>query len=128
MPISQRRGYAIVHERSGRVCERCGRARATSVHHRQKRSQQGDHRPANLVHLCGDGTTGCHGWVEHCPEQARETGYQVDSHQDPSDVPIRTRHGLVLLDDEGGMSAVARPVSLPADLTESLALLDFPEV
>jgi hypothetical protein len=41
-----------------------------SVHHRRPRMMGGSRnestyiKPANLIVLCGSGTTGCHGWVE----------------------------------------------------------------
>lgn len=44
-------------------CRCCG-GRAHSLHHLVPRSRGGDDVAANLVGLCGDGTTGCHGAVE----------------------------------------------------------------
>jgi hypothetical protein len=41
-----------------------------SVHHVLKRSQGGDDVRANLVALCGSGTTGCHGLVEGAEKDA----------------------------------------------------------
>lgn len=58
------------------ACARCGHV-AQSVHHRLPRSRGGPHDLFNLVALCGDGTRGCHGWVEHNPEAAREDGWTV---------------------------------------------------
>lgn len=57
-------------------CARCGQ-RAANWHHRLPRSRGGPDDPINLVALCGSGTTGCHGWVEHHPEQARRDRWTI---------------------------------------------------
>jgi 5-methylcytosine-specific restriction endonuclease McrA len=46
------------------LCRVCEDAKAVSLHHVLPRSQGGDDVAENLVELCGDGTTGCHGLVE----------------------------------------------------------------
>lgn len=43
---------------------------------------------ANLVLMCGTGTTGCHGMAEENPEWAAENGYRVPSWEDPALVPV----------------------------------------
>lgn len=58
-----------IEERSGGWCEArlplvCMGA-ATNIHHRLPEGAGGPATMANLIHLCGSGTTGCHGWVEH---------------------------------------------------------------
>lgn len=45
-------------------CVLCRRTRKTSWHHLVPRSQGGGDVEENLVELCGDGTTGCHGDIE----------------------------------------------------------------
>jgi hypothetical protein len=100
-------------------CERCGAFlgdRATidglgSLHHRRKRSQMPRWRqwePSNCVFLCGDGTRGCHGWVEHFPTQAAEEGFHVYAYQEPSEVPVKLWHteAKVWLDDRGKYTPV----------------------
>lgn len=47
----------------GRPCRLCPAA-ATNLHHVVPRSQGGDDVEANLVEVCGSGTTGCHGATE----------------------------------------------------------------
>lgn len=87
----------VVRERSRGVCERCGQARASDMHHRQLR-RHGDHAPANLVHLCRV----CHAAVHAKPEAAHAAGFIVWRHEDPRETPID--HGLlgrVKLDDAG---------------------------
>ncbi len=49
-------------------CALCGMANV-SLHHILRRSQGGDDVEANLVFLCGSGTTGCHGLVEAADEK-----------------------------------------------------------
>lgn len=93
----------IVRERSRGVCERCGQARATDMHHRKLR-RHGDHAPANLVHLC----RACHAAVHAKPEAAAAAGFIVWRHEDPRALPIV--HGLfgrVVLDDAGGYELAA---------------------
>lgn len=59
--------------------------------------------PANLITLCGSGTTGCHGWVEAHPVHAKELGLSVSRNgPPPSEVPVLTLDGWVLLDNDGG--------------------------
>lgn len=87
----------IVRDRSRGVCERCGMAAATDMHHRKLR-RHGDHDPANLVHLC----RACHGAVHAKPEAAHAAGFIVWRHEDPRALPIE--HGIfgrVLLEDAG---------------------------
>lgn len=69
------------------------------MHHRKKRSQGGLWIPSNVVALCGHGTSGCHGWVEHNPNAAELEGFHVRPWQD--EVPIRYRsfRWVILLDD-----------------------------
>jgi len=96
-----RHSRPIVEARSGGVCERCGVRRAESVHHRKLRRFD-DHRAANLVHLCGSGTTGCHGWAHANPRDAAAEGFIVRSTNNPRIVPVKHgRYGWVRLADSG---------------------------
>lgn len=62
---SRRLGPARNH-----LCVRCGRP-ANGWHHRVPEGQSGPTDHLNCVPLCGDGTKGCHGWVEHHRAAAR---------------------------------------------------------
>lgn len=63
--------------------------------------------PANLVTLCGSGTTGCHGHVEHHPTEAKAFGWSVSRNgPPPSDVPVLTQDGWVFLDNHGGWTSL----------------------
>jgi 5-methylcytosine-specific restriction endonuclease McrA len=46
------------------LCRVCGVRRADGCHHLVPKDYGGDDVAANLVPLCGSGTTGCHGRVE----------------------------------------------------------------
>src|SRR4051812_16844247 len=67
-------------------CERCGRLLdgwdGVSYHHRRVKGMGGDSRPdtneaANILLLCGSGTTGCHGWAHRATAEARAQGWLV---------------------------------------------------
>lgn len=85
-------------------CERCGKPLHrdhTSRHHRQRRRDGGD-RLANLLLLCGSGTTGCHGWVHANPQAATEQGWIVPTWANPANIPVRLADGyLWVLRDDG---------------------------
>lgn len=88
---------AAVKERSGGACERCDRARATDMHHRQNRSQGGGWNPANIVHLCA----WCHQMITAYPEASRLVGWSVRSTDDPETVPVPIRGTSCLLELDG---------------------------
>ena len=81
-----------------------------SIHHRCPRGMGGTrtawvNQPANLIVLCGSGTTGCHGWVERNRAEALRDGFLI------SRIGIQTAentqlqhalHGRVLLGNDGG--------------------------
>lgn len=98
-------------------CVRCGRhvvhlerGREWSIHHRRNRGSGGTslawvNQPANLVVLCGSGTTGCHGWVERERTKAFDLGLLVSKIGVATAVTTRLKHhlyGWVLLDNDGG--------------------------
>ncbi|QNN99473.1 HNH endonuclease [Gordonia Phage Sephiroth] len=103
---TEKRCRAILANRSDGICERCCAAPAQSVHHRRKRGQGGPWTPTNCVHICGDGTRGCHGWIEGHPNAAREEGFHVRSYENEAEVPVLIWGNLVYLDDEGGTTRV----------------------
>jgi hypothetical protein len=39
--------------------------------------------------VCGSGTTGCHGWIEHHPDKAGKEGWHVRPWEDPDEVPVK---------------------------------------
>lgn len=103
------KGVEALKARARNACERCGTTTAPwwSVHHRRPRGMGGTkrkdvHSLANLLYVCGSGTTGCHGWIESHREDAYDLGLLVRQRQNPAEVPVTLRIGRVLLDDEGG--------------------------
>jgi len=99
-----------VRRRSQNRCERCGTDDALrwSLHHRKPRGMGGSkdpaiNSPANIVLLCGSGTTGCHGWIESHRAEAYTDGLLVYRIDDPAEMEVRLRYGTVFLDDVGGV-------------------------
>lgn len=103
-----------VLDRDAYRCIRCGtpiegeRGRAWSLHHRRARGMGGTRRtdtnsPANLIPLCGSGTSGCHGYVEANRGEALTRGWLVTQLLNPAEVPVLVDHGSrwVYLSDEG---------------------------
>lgn len=87
-PLSEHAARLIVAQRSHNRCEVCA-AEGTNVHHRVKAGRVW--RPANLVRLCGSGTTGCHGRIEHHPEAAQLLGLWLPSTADAAAEPMLCR-------------------------------------
>lgn len=93
----------IVMDRAGYRCERCGSSdhpQGFSKHHRLPRRMGGSrnpslHKPANLIFLCGSGTSGCHGWVESHREEAREIGYLLYEIENAEEVDFTDTAGVV---------------------------------
>lgn len=112
--LAQRR--AIIARDQG-CCVACGTMvadpdtgdpwRQYSIQHRSARGMGGTkssaaNEPANLLLMCGTGTTGCHGRAEHNPAWAAENGYRVGSWDDPETIPVKHRlYGMVLLTAAG---------------------------
>lgn len=103
-PAESRAAYATVKERSFGLCEICGKARATQVHHRLHRSHGTLDVPANLLHVCGTGNhTGCHG-LAHSDSDRYANGWAVKSGGNPALTPVLYRGRLMILTAEGGLA------------------------
>lgn len=82
-----------------------------SIHHRCPRAAGGTSRvwvneAANLLLVCGSGTTGCHGWVESHRDIARQQGLLISSNgrDVAEDVEVEhARYGRVKLTNDGGV-------------------------
>jgi 5-methylcytosine-specific restriction endonuclease McrA len=91
---------AGVIRRGGGRCERCGRIEWRGhLHHRKSRRYR-DHRPCNLLYLCGR----CHHDVHHDPLYRvgdRLAGWVLRGDQVPEDEPAwLAPRGWVLLGDD----------------------------
>lgn len=102
----------LVYARAGYRCERCFKKLlgvfGASVHHRRPRMMGGSkkpelHKPANLIVLCGSGTSGCHGWVESNRDKAREHGYLIHKVSSAEEIPFRDNAGIWYLIDNNGL-------------------------
>ena len=109
---------ALVKERAGAACERCGKTitGSHSIHHRKPRGMGGTQDPAanspsNLVLLCGSATTpdGCHTAVERFRQAAINTGFIVTRTADPETVPIKLVSGWWFLRPDGTKLPTVRP-------------------
>lgn len=75
-------------------CQRCGVSlygRFYSLQHRDNRGMGGSkrkHTMANLVALCGTGTTECHGHVESEPLESDRLGWSVPNGAVPEEWPV----------------------------------------
>lgn len=110
----------LVRARDEQRCQMCGRwlweSGSYSVHHRLNRGRGGSallERASILIHLCGDGVLGCHGWVTNHPEAAAQTGWLLPRNNpdiDPTREPILTFEGWRILDDQGGWTSCESPL------------------
>lgn len=100
----------IVLERDVYRCVSCARpiqGQVFSIHHRLPRGMGGTSRtdlnlPANLLVLCGSGTTGCHGWIESHRERGYEWGYLIRrGTASPTWEPVLTADGWRRFDNDG---------------------------
>ena len=90
-----------VEKRSAGICEGCGTAEATEIHHRKYRSRGGLDNLGNLLHLCGWGNhTGCHGRAH---SDAPPQGWSIHSWDDPLLVPAALHAGTFYLTNDGGL-------------------------
>lgn len=90
---------ALVLERDGHACVRCGKPNTGqrgwdwSIQHRVARGAGGSSRPeisspANLIVLCGSATTGCHLYAESRTTEGRENGWWLWRNTDPESVAV----------------------------------------
>lgn len=98
---------ALLQQRSDGICEVCGAARATNIHHRTPRGMGGTNRAIHtvewLLHLCGSGTQGCHGYIESHPEVAYSKGWKLRRLDTPAR-PVQYRQEWVVLGPDGTVS------------------------
>jgi hypothetical protein len=57
------REYVFARERD--ICRCCRKRRAESMHEITFRSQGGKVSKKNSIAVCGNGTAGCHGYIQH---------------------------------------------------------------
>ena len=95
----------VVQERSQHFCEAmipeagCS-GQAEQHHHRQMRSQGGQHLVVNIIHICHL----CHLWIHMHPAISYTAGWLVKSHGNPATAPVKRRGGFVILTEKGGVN------------------------
>ncbi|MFF9901297.1 HNH endonuclease [Streptomyces longispororuber] len=80
---------AIVYERDGGACVRCGTRERLTFHHRVNRGMGGAreewiNQAHNLLLVC----TVCNGWFEDHPRESYEAGWKVRRPQLPNEVQV----------------------------------------
>ena len=83
---TEEQGRDAVAGRCGGRCEGCGEAWNGQVHHRVLRAHCPRPllwHPAELIALCGSGTTGCHGLTHHQRTKHEGLGWNVGANADP---------------------------------------------
>lgn len=101
-----------IQERSGGLCERCGKNPVEQHHHRRPRGSGGSRRPetnkaANALGLC----MYCHADIEDHRSQALKYGWLVPQHRIPSEVPVLRRGLWAMLDDHGDYVSIPEPAT-----------------
>lgn len=103
----------LVRERDDWRCARCAGWGPLSTQHRVARGMGGTrwpgiNEPANLLTLCGSGTTMCHGWVEAHPAWAADHGWSIRQHRRDlaPHVPVWTWRGWVQLSPDGTLTTL----------------------
>jgi len=119
-------GRGVLNARAGLhggLCEIDGRRRGQSASHIVAAGRGGTWAPSNLLWTCGSGTTGCHGWLEHHPDEAAAGGWHIRrTTRVPGEIPVWLRipyspgGAWWLLDDDG--------LYVPADLDQTPLLID----
>lgn len=95
---------AIILERSGGLCERCGQKRGTEAHHRRPRGAGGSRRDdtntaSNSVWLCSE----CHRHIETNRTEALLEGFLCLQIESPRKSAVKYRGTYVWLDDLGNL-------------------------
>ncbi|MDF3308749.1 hypothetical protein P3H15_27400 [Rhodococcus sp. T2V] len=103
----------IAVARAGGRCERCQVATDLQLHHRLRRSAADRERPSNYLMLCLHCHTGGDDSVHANPVKAREFGWILSPHQEPSKAPVYTWHGWVLFADDGSIDTHSLHVTRP---------------
>ena len=92
-----------VIERSGGKCEAMNfqycTGQAEQLHHRQLRSQGGEHTVENIIAVCAADHSRFHREVA----EAQSQGWIVRSTQEPGEVPMKYRGRTAILTEDGGV-------------------------
>lgn len=94
---------AIVYDRDGGACVRCGGRQDLTIHHRVNRGMGGAREPwINQAHNLLTACTTCNGWFEDNPRESYENGWKVRRPQLPGEVEVRYPDGsLYVLTPDG---------------------------
>lgn len=95
---------AMIVERENGLCALHHAHIGEQIHHRRPRGQGSSRRAAtnsvaNGLLVCA----ACHDWIERNRASALAAGWLVQQDAEPTDVPVRYRGVLVMLDNDGGL-------------------------
>ena len=116
-------GRTALAERCQDRCEGCGGQWHGQAAHRLRKGQGGLWSPANLLALCGSGTTGCHGWAHARPLLAQGLGWEVLPQFEPHSCaaylvdpynPVSAGWRLLIVEAEPA-TGVRRHLSVPVE-------------
>lgn len=110
--VAEEKARHIVRTRANGRCEAaipnvCFGTHDTTHHRRKRRYADTRWVASNLIAVCGDGTRGCHGYIEAHPAWAMDEGLWLRENDDPREVSVHMRWGQAhakswwVLDDEG---------------------------
>lgn len=93
---------ALVADRAAGVCEKCGCAVATQLHHRRPKAIGGSrladtNSSENAIACCEP----CHSEIHAKPDWSKVHGWLVRQGQSPAAIPVLLHHGWAVLDDAG---------------------------
>ncbi|MET8717396.1 HNH endonuclease signature motif containing protein [Streptomyces sp. NPDC004735] len=99
---------AIVFDRDGGACVRCGSFQDLTIHHRVNRGMGGAREPwinqaHNLLLVC----TVCNSWFEDHPRESYEAGWKVRRPELPGEVEVRYPDGSLYVLTPDGVRAMA---------------------
>jgi hypothetical protein len=101
----------LVEQRAKGYCEVCGdpAQETMALHHRKLKSRGGKDSASNLIrvhHSCHNMSTGS---IHANPAWAEDQGFMVPSWREPSEHPMRTPEGgIVLLQNDGTIITLER--------------------
>lgn len=131
--VEEEKARNIVRLRANGLCEAaipnvCFGRHDTTHHRRKKRYADTRWVASNLLGVCGDGTRGCHGYIEAHPAWAMEHGLWLRGHEDPRKVSALVRwaysRSWYFLDDEGMLEwdeSEFEPIMLHPDVQTMLS-------
>lgn len=92
----------LVADRAAGICEKCGQAAATQLHHRRPKGIGGSrladtNTTVNALAVCSL----CHAEIHAKPDWSKVHGWLVSQGRAPAAIPVHLHHGWSVLDTAG---------------------------